>query len=809
DNSMRGIHELYGLTDYNKIPSRYDEIKGASFWKYMETKYGAKAIPTVMYMARFTRKFNQALYNSYQTSMSEVFVSWRDFYNRAYNADQIKPNPVGGLIFDEDLVSDFFINAVDEVYYIEEKWGGTSLYFMDLKTNERTKLYTLASDEFQIPEYGGAIAVYGDTISLLVNSESGARLVSILNDHIKKSQLGIGLASSLRVDKGKIFVLEADLLGSSVWEVLPVGIREAQKIEGFISSFDVDGQSWIWVEENDSSVLYMKNGNERPSTILSSVKLIKQAILVEGGDILFNLAANGVTNGKLLRKGVSQVENLTNYRSNILFHQYTDSVFVEYLSQGEESRLIITEHIPVKDFYIYEDLDPVYFFGDIEYENSNEQNVKKVYMDSLSDYSFQSPIPPHIDFISTNSDSLHGLQDDLEKTSIVWDASRDEYDVFSAHFKFVNRLYASEETFFLDNYRELMPSKVNLSVGTSFVNQYGTSKLKLDFAGLIQAGARDLKLEYINTKRKGFELLFLNRKRISYRPEEQTLFTTNLLEYRKRKSISRFIELKQVLDLRYDQLIPLLSANEVPLEGNESKLISSYAVSLRYDRKLKKSKLSSVLRLHPRVHLESYSWSTSIEGEVATVRRISPKLYVQSSLQLGNTFGPSSSYYILGGASSDLRSTYMSRDFSTYKNPLSYTNVYGVRGFPVNYRNGTTFFTQSTQLSFKPIELVIKRPIATELFSNLDFHCFVDMGTSFYGRSIYDKSNVLNQRRVVSNTGAIVIDIGELKNPYIVSTGIGLGTQVYGYKVSLDYAIGYEDQKFRKPIVHLGIGFRI
>ncbi|MGB0851312.1 MAG: hypothetical protein ACPGTP_08685, partial [Bacteroidia bacterium] len=248
DNSMRGIHELYGLTDYNKIPSRYDEIKGASFWKFMETKYGAKAIPTVMYMARFTRKFNQALYNSYQTSMSEVFVSWRDFYNRAYNADQIKPNPVGGLIFDEDLVSDFFINAVDEVYYIEEKWGGTSLYFMDLKTNERTKLYTLASDEFQIPEYGGAIAVYGDTISLLVNSESGARLVSILNDHIKKSQLGIGLASSLRVDKGKIFVLEADLLGSSVWEVLPVGIREAQKIEGFISSFDVDGQSWIWVE---------------------------------------------------------------------------------------------------------------------------------------------------------------------------------------------------------------------------------------------------------------------------------------------------------------------------------------------------------------------------------------------------------------------------------------------------------------------------------------------------------------------------------------------------------------------------------
>ena len=88
----------------------------------------------------------------------------------------------------------------------------------------------------------------------------------------------------------------------------------------------------------------------------------------------------------------------------------------------------------------------------------------------------------------------------------------------------------------------------------------------------------------------------------------------------------------------------------------------------------------------------------------------------------------------------------------------------------------------------------------------MTFNAFVDMGTAFYGSGVYDKANTLSQRKVTSPAGGLVIMVNEVKNPYIVSFGPGVKTRIYGYNVSLDYALGYEDQKLRSPQFHLGLG---
>ena len=132
--------------------------------------------------------------------------------------------------------------------------------------------------------------------------------------------------------------------------------------------------------------------------------------------------------------------------------------------------------------------------------------------------------------------------------------------------------------------------------------------------------------------------------------------------------------------------------------------------------------------------------------------------------------------------------------------------MFGVRGFTSNYRNGNTYAINSTQLSFKAIDFLFKRPIASEFFSNMKFNAFLDMGTAFYGAGVYDEANTLSKRTVVSPAGGVVIEVNEVKNPLIMSFGPGISTRIYGYNVSLDYAIGYEDQKLKSPQIHLGLG---
>ena len=80
------------------------------------------------------------------------------------------------------------------------------------------------------------------------------------------------------------------------------------------------------------------------------------------------------------------------------------------------------------------------------------------------------------------------------------------------------------------------------------------------------------------------------------------------------------------------------------------------------------------------------------------------------------------------------------------------------------------------------------------------------MGTSFYGRNVFDEANALNQSRVATETGSIVILVNGFKNPFIGSTGVGVGFKIFGYLVSLDAAIGYESQLINEPVFHLNIG---
>ena len=206
------------------------------------------------------------------------------------------------------------------------------------------------------------------------------------------------------------------------------------------------------------------------------------------------------------------------------------------------------------------------------------------------------------------------------------------------------------------------------------------------------------------------------------------------------------------------------------------------------------------------MNISNSLWNITSEMKVYYKKSFGTKWRLNTRFEGGTSQGKSLIFFMLGGSNSDLLLSNTERAFSGYKENLMFVNRYGVRGFTSNYRNGNTYFLNSTQLSLEVLELFLKRPIASEVFSNLDVHTFVDLGTSFYGKSIFDPSNVLNTRYISSSTGAIFTEVRAFKNPFIISSGIGIGTQIYGYKISIDYAFGFEDQSIQPPVIHLGLG---
>ena len=168
--------------------------------------------------------------------------------------------------------------------------------------------------------------------------------------------------------------------------------------------------------------------------------------------------------------------------------------------------------------------------------------------------------------------------------------------------------------------------------------------------------------------------------------------------------------------------------------------------------------------------------------------------------------GNSPNYYMIGGKSNDLLSKITSQSFSDFRTPLSYESLYGVRGFSVNHRNGNSAAILKSQLDFKILQLLYNSPISNQFFSDIKFHLFADFGTTFYGRGIYARENILGRSTLSTSTKTVDIQVNAFRDPSIMSFGSGFSSSLFRYKIQFDYAIGIDDRKIHEGIFHIGLG---
>jgi hypothetical protein len=132
-------------------------------------------------------------------------------------------------------------------------------------------------------------------------------------------------------------------------------------------------------------------------------------------------------------------------------------------------------------------------------------------------------------------------------------------------------------------------------------------------------------------------------------------------------------------------------------------------------------------------------------------------------------------------------------------------NVFQLRGFNNNIRNGATFLVTNTELRIPFMQYILGKNRGNAFFRNLQLTGFFDAGLAFHGSSPFSDKNPLNKVQL-SSPPLLELEIEYFRDPLVMGFGTGLRTQLLGYFIKADYGWGIETRQIQKPRLYLSLG---
>lgn len=811
DNTWRMLHDELGLNRFNAIPANQVHIKGAAMWKYITYKYGDNAIQTILYMARLTRKFNAALFYAYQVSMSEIYRGALNFYETGYQIDQQKPNPINGITYNADKLLDIYIKNQSTYYTLEQKSLGMALYVVNAQTNEKEKLYVLANNELTHSPFSGSIQVQGKDVYVYISTKDGVIQRSSKDNFASYKPIGISTISQCKQVAETTYFLQSNLLVSKLFLWNGKSLSALWAYDGWVESFDINKNKLVYIKRAGINATIgihnLSNGNKQEVEFKN--EQIKQVIWANDSILLFNSNHNGIWNGRLYNVNTGALSSVTNYRSNIGYHYYSKEVFAEFLSIGKYSSLYLAEYIPTSEFYTYDSIESAYFSKVLVLASEGESKNTKTKVDSLSNYTFQSPVNFNFDFTLSNYDSLSKVEANKNR---LLDGNVLAPNVFKPSklvVKLNNGLLINNQTAFLNQIPTLTPNHITIGLATLFKNQFSNQELAVFYNGFIQQGAQDIGLIYSKRNLWQSQLTALHRQRVLFKNESRLRYSTDVVSYSLTKKVSNPVLFYVNPIIRWDRNSTLAIDKESLDAPDVHKVFSSLALGFKTNFSNNRSLFQAKLNVAPQIAFIPNGFNTTLNLAVNYKYQPLYWLSIEALGLAGTSVGNLPNVFSLGGVQNDVLSNYYERPIGNNVQTSLIHLVYGLRGFDVNYRNGTTFGLINVEMPLNLLDLAFRRPITSEVFSNIAFIPFFDMATSYYGKNIYDTKNNLNRGIISSSTGTIIAEVNAFKNPFVYATGVGLSTQVYNYKIRFDYALGMEEGKVASSMLHFTFGFAL
>jgi hypothetical protein len=132
-------------------------------------------------------------------------------------------------------------------------------------------------------------------------------------------------------------------------------------------------------------------------------------------------------------------------------------------------------------------------------------------------------------------------------------------------------------------------------------------------------------------------------------------------------------------------------------------------------------------------------------------------------------------------------------------------NVFHMRGFDNNIRNGATFLVTNAELRIPFMQYILGSKKGSSFFRNMQLTAFFDAGMAWHGRTPFSPENPLNKIQI-SAPPLIDMEIEYFRDPLVMGYGAGFRTRLLGYFVKLDYARGIETRRIQDGKLYISFG---
>ncbi|MCX7696483.1 MAG: hypothetical protein N2Z72_02175 [Bacteroidales bacterium] len=188
-----------------------------------------------------------------------------------------------------------------------------------------------------------------------------------------------------------------------------------------------------------------------------------------------------------------------------------------------------------------------------------------------------------------------------------------------------------------------------------------------------------------------------------------------------------------------------------------------------------------------------------------TYLRIHKTMILAHRFAWGTSIGSTRLMHFLGGTDQNIFAKFNSRTpFDTTYRYEFMTFITNLRGLPLNCRNGNTFFVLNNEWRFPFLNVLLRRPLASNMLNNLQIVTFFDLGSAYVGLNPFSEKNTYRNEYVVQKP--FTIEIKNFRFPIVAGFGSGLRTMIWGYFIRFDMAWGWDNFQFTKPAYLFSLG---
>ena len=195
--------------------------------------------------------------------------------------------------------------------------------------------------------------------------------------------------------------------------------------------------------------------------------------------------------------------------------------------------------------------------------------------------------------------------------------------------------------------------------------------------------------------------------------------------------------------------------------------------------------------------------------------RIFKDLVFASRGSYGAFLGAGKKSFLLGGMDNWL---FSGSEFSGDDDPLKIENQFdnsdllfleyatNLRGFKYNKLYGSNFLLFNFELRLPVAKLLHKGPISSKFLRNLQGITFYDIGTAWNGVGPFSQNNSINTQVIATENNPFGATVINYRNPFLSGYGLGLRSILWGYYVKLDVAWGVENYVVQSPKIYFTFG---